>query len=455
VRTVVVGGGISGLTAAYELGRAGIDCTLLEAQERTGGVLKTDRIENCVVECGADSFLASKPWAMELIRELGLESEVIDANEARRRTLLAHHGRLTPLPEGLRMMVPTRLLPVWRSALFSFPTKLRMSLEVLRRPVTQPDRSVASFVRDHFGQQAVDLLAAPLLAGVYGGTPDLLGAESVLPKFVDLERRYGSIIRGVRRESTVSEGPLFRSLRGGMGQLTEALASRVHVVHATVEAVEGTRVRAAGDWFEADQVILACGAPAAAALLTGTEAGAMLGRIRHSSATIVAMGFPRASVRHPMDAFGFLVPPAERRHLMACTWVTSKFPNRAPEGIALLRGFLEGSSTESDAELLQMCLDDLQRLMGLEAQPLFHRIYRWPNSLAQYGVGHGQQVAAIRKSLAGVKVIGNAFDGVGIPDCIKLARQTAAEIRAREIPSGAGIQPAAGPPRDRPSPSGT
>ena len=431
MRAVVVGGGISGLTAAYELGKAGVDCTVIEARPRTGGILQTDHVNDCVLECGADSFLASKPWALELIRELGLESDVIDSNEALRRTLLAHHGKLTPLPEGLRMMVPTRLLPVWRSGLFSLPTKLRMSLEVLRRPVTKPDRSVASFVRDHFGQQAVDLLAAPLLSGVYGGTPDLLGAESVLPKFVDLERRYGSIIRGMRREAAVSEGPLFRSLRGGMGQLTEALTGRVRVLHATVDTVASTGVRAGGDWFAADHVILACGAPHAAALLSGTEAGALLGRIRHSSATIVAMGFARAAVAHPMDAFGFLVPPTERRHLMACTWVTSKFAGRAPAGIALLRGFLDGSRGASDADLLRVCRQDLERLMSLRAEPLFHRVYRWPESLAQYGVGHGEIIAAIRRSLADlprVHVIGNAFEGVGIPDCIRLARATAMKV---------------------------
>lgn len=438
MRAVVVGGGISGLTAAYELGKAGVDCTVIEAQPRTGGILQTDVVDDCVVECGADSFLASKPWALELIRELGLATDVLDSNEPLRRTLLAHHGKLVPLPEGLRMMVPTRLLPVWRSPLFSTATKLRMSLEVLRRPVTRPDRSVASFVKDHFGQQAVDLLAAPLLSGIYGGTPESLGAESVLPKFTALERRYGSIIRGMRHEAAVADGPLFRSLRGGMGQLTQALTSKVRVVHAAVHAVEGGRVRAGDDWLPADQVILACGAPAAAALLAGTEAGALLGRIRHSAATILAMAVPRAAVPHAMDAFGFLVPPAERRDVMACTWVSSKFPSRAPTGTALLRAFLEGARTEPDAELLRLCLADLKRWMGLDAAPRFYRVYRWPNSLAQYGVGHAADVAAIRRNLAGVHVIGNAFDGVGIPDCIRLARATAAAIVQSPAAGGDG-----------------
>ncbi len=431
MRAVIVGGGISGLTAAYELGKAGVDCTVIEAQPRTGGILKTDHVESCVVECGADSFLASKPWALELIRELGLEGEVIDSNLALRRTLLVHRGKLMPLPDGLRMMVPTRLLPVWRSPLFRVSTKLRMSLEVLRRPVSRPDRSVADFVRDHFGQQAVNLLAAPLLSGVYGGSPESLGAESVLPRFTDLERRYGSIIRGIRAEAAGAEGPLFRSLRGGLGQLTESLTRKVRVVHGAAEALDRTRLRIHGDWMQADHVILACGAPATAALLAGTEAGALLGGIPHSSSTIVAMAFRRDSVPHPMDAFGFLVPVSERRHLMACTWVNSKFPSRAPEGTALLRAFLEGSRAESDGQLLRMCLEDLKRLMGVHAPPLFYHVYRWPDSLAQYGVGHGEQVATIRRSLAnlpGVHAIGNAFDGVGIPDCIRLARSTAAYI---------------------------
>src|SRR5258706_3031337 len=224
----IIGGGISGLSAAYYLSKAGISSTLIEARPRLGGVIQTERIQDCVVEAGPDSFLSVKPWALDLLRELGLEGEVIGSNDHQRKTFIRRRGRMVELPDGVQMLVPTGSLPMSESSLLGWPAKFRMALEYFRRPRAVPDRdrSVAEFVEEHYGREAVDYLAEPLLAGIYGGDPGELSVASVLPRFVELERKYGSLTRGVLAERRAARGPrapLFRTLRGGLGGMVEAV----------------------------------------------------------------------------------------------------------------------------------------------------------------------------------------------------------------------------------------
>ncbi len=285
-RVVVIGGGISGLSTAYYLAKRGIGCTLIERQARLGGVIDTERIQGCVLEAGPDSFISQKPWALQLIRELGLRDDVIGSNDHLRITYVVKGGRLVPLPDGLMLMIPTRILPLLRTSLLGWGTKLRMGLEWFRRPAAgaQPDQSVAGFVAEHYGQQAVDYLAEPLLAGVYGGDPEKLSVTSVLPRFVELAQKYGSLTRGVlhERRKTAKQArgmPLFQTLKGGLGQLVEALVAQTRpapeVIHGTAEALErqpaGYRVRVNGGWLEAGHVVLACPAYQAGALLGPVE----------------------------------------------------------------------------------------------------------------------------------------------------------------------------------------
>src|SRR3984957_14149824 len=243
-RVIVVGGGISGLSAAYDLSRAGIDCLVLEKQPRLGGVIQTNSWEGCVLEGGPDSFISSKPEALALIRELGLEGEVIGSNDHQRTTYILKHGELVALPEGVMMIVPTRVMPMVESPLLSWGTKIRMGLEYFRKPGESRDRSVAEFVVDHFGQETLDYLAEPLLSGVYGGDPAQLSIASVLPRFLEMEKKYGSLVRGVlasRRNSArpgAAPAPLFQTLKNGLGKLVDTLASRVDIAHAEVEAIE-------------------------------------------------------------------------------------------------------------------------------------------------------------------------------------------------------------------------
>jgi oxygen-dependent protoporphyrinogen oxidase len=443
----IVGGGISGLSAAYYLSKAGISSTLIEARPRLGGVIQTEHIQNCVVEAGPDSFISVKPWAMDLISELGMASDVIGSNDHERVTYIRRHGRLVPLPDGVQMLVPTKILPIVLTPLVSWPTKVRMGLEYFRRPaaVEPGDRSVAEFVEEHYGREAVDYLAEPLLAGIYGGDPADLSVTSVLPRFVELEKRYGSLTRGVLAQRPKVEGartPLFRTLRKGLGSLVDAVwknAGRMTIVHGAVNAMErvrdGYRLRIAGDWLSADQVVLACEAHQAARLMPTVDARCteLLASIGYNSSTTVAFGFERSAVREQMSGFGFLVPKRERRRLLACTWVGNKFPNRVPETLALLRCFAGGDAVpaESDDALVFAMRQEIREIAGVRAEPLFAQVFRWPLSMAQYTVGHAGRIAELESrmaSLHGLYLAGNAYHGIGVPDCVRMGKQAAERI---------------------------
>jgi protoporphyrinogen/coproporphyrinogen III oxidase len=453
----IVGGGISGLAAAYYLSRTGQPCTLIETSPLLGGVIRTERAGGCLIEAGPDSFLAQKPWALELIRELGLEDQVIGSNDAARRTFICRHGRLVPLPDGIQFLAPTRLWPVLTTPLFSWSTKARMGLEWFHRPRHERrDRSVADFVIEHYGKEVNEYLAQPMLAGVYGGAAEKLSAQSVLPQFIEIERKFGSLTRGMmrtRRAASAAAAPgngrprsLFLSLQGGMQQLTDALATRldkrVRRVTGTVLALRGARgafeLQLDGDTVTADQVVLAVPAYRAGELLSGLDealADLLLG-VRYSSSITAALLYERAGWTHPLDGFGFLVPRAEGRPLAACTWVNTKFPSRVAEDRVLLRGFLAGEQAETmlsatDEELAGMMDRQCQELMGFQQTPAEWRIHRWYRAMAQYEVGHQRRLDELMARLThfpGLHLAGNAYSGIGIPDCIHRSQLVAGQV---------------------------
>jgi oxygen-dependent protoporphyrinogen oxidase len=461
-RAIIVGGGITGLSAAYEFAKAGQSAILLEVRPRLGGVIETERVEGCVLECGPDSFLAAKPAGLDLIREVGLGSELIGSNDKSRVTYLVRHGRLVPMPDGLMMMVPTKILPMVATSIIGWKTKVKMALECFRCPPAEamPDRSVADFITDHYGRETVDYLAEPLLSGVYGGSVERLSVNSVLTRFVELERQYGSLTRGVlaaKRKAALHRHPagnggsaLFQTLKGGLAQLTGELESRIRgkieIRQARAESVEATpqglRVRADGEAMEASSVILATPAWAAGALLRDIDprlAGLLEG-VEYSSSATLAIGFQRSDCGAIPPGFGFLVPACERRLLVAGTFVGAKFPYRVPDGIVVLRCFVGGAGQEavlefSDSEILRRVQGELQGLLGWTAQPLFTRISRWHRAMAQYTVGHGARLAAISErleSLPGLYLAGNAYEGIGVPDCIRTGRQAASQVLKRQ-----------------------
>jgi oxygen-dependent protoporphyrinogen oxidase len=456
MRVAIVGGGISGLSTAYYLARGGIASTIVESRPRLGGVIQTERVDGCTVEAGPDSFLSAKPAALDLIGELGLGSEVIGSNDHLRRTYVRRRGRLVPLPDGLMMMVPTRILPMLASPLVGAGTKLRMGLELFRSPKPRPaDQSVAEFIREHYGREAVDYLAEPLLSGVYGGDPAELSVHSVLGRFVELAERYGSLSRGMLAERSkaarahAEPAPLFRTLKGGLQQMTDAVAAaiagRACVRHARVETVErtaaGFHLLIDGDWLDADRLVVATEAHCAARYLAPVDGrlAELLGAVPYSSSMTVALGFDAADFAGSLpDGFGFLVPRVERRRLVACTWVGTKFPHRAPESKLVARCFLGGWQDpaildQSDEAVLAIVREELRDIAGVAAQPRFHRIFRWPRSMAQYTVGHAARLAEIEARAAaipGLYLAGNAYQGIGIPDCIRMGKAAAEAIAA-------------------------
>ena len=458
-RIAIVGGGISGLSAAYYLAQAGHDCTLIEAQPRLGGVIQTEQVDGCVIEAGPDSFIAQKPWAMELIRELGIEDQVIGSNDHLRKTFVLRGGRLIPLPDGVQFMAPTKVMPIVMTPLLGVRSKAKMAMEWFRRPAgVSRDRSVAEFVKEHYGSEVNEYLAQPMLAGVYGGAPENLSVNSVLPRFVEMEKRHGSVGRGLLRAMSRARGSkaagnpasgprsLFLSLRGGMQQLTDTLSGklegRVRVVSAAVDAMAGQsgafQLTAGGDTISADEVVLATRAYQAAELLQQMDSrlADLLAGIRYTSSVTVNLLYPRPPFEHKLEGFGFLIPRAEQRRLTACTWVNTKFPNRAAPDRALLRSFLSGQEAEraassADAAVAEMAHQELSQLMHFRTKPATQRVYRWERAMAQYEVGHQKRIEEVESRLAklsGLHLSGNAFAGIGIPDCIRRSKFVAESI---------------------------
>jgi oxygen-dependent protoporphyrinogen oxidase len=456
-RVVIIGGGITGLSAAYELSRANVSHLLIEQQPRLGGVIETNCWEGCILERGPDSFLTAKTDGLALINELGLGDQVMGSNDQGRTTYILRRGRLVLLPEGVTMFIPSRVMPVLRTPLFGWTTKVRMGLELLRKPVQLPDRSVAEFVVDHFGRETLDYLAEPLLSGVYGGDPAQLSIASVLPRFVEMERREGSLARAVIKGRKAATGgghgaaPFQTTLKGGLGMLVGKLTPFATVRFGAAETIErtpvemgsGWRVRVNGDWIDAGHVIVACPAWGASALLQSADRrlSELLGAIPYSSSVTVTLVYSDSEFDGMRAGFGFLVPQVERRRMLGCTFVGTKFDHRVPPGKLTLRCFFGGIGDaevlgESDESLVTMSREELRRILKLTAAPAHASIARWPRSMAQYIVGHGTRLKEIETraaALPGLHLAGNAYTGIGIPDCIRMGRAAAQKIAAGTV----------------------
>ena len=461
-RIAIIGGGISGLSAAFQLEKAraagaDLDYVLFEGSARLGGCLSSDHIEGCVVEAGPDSFLSEKPWAASLCKELGIGDQLIGSNDAQRKTYIVVHGRLIAMPDGLMFMVPTKLAPTALSPLFSWSTKLRMAQELLHPPrPMQEDETVAQLVERHFGPEVVDRLADPLLSGVYGGDAGKLSARAVLPRFVEMEEKYGSLSRAMlaahqkmaAASKTQPPRPLFTSLRDGMQQMVDALVARLRPEAVRLRQHVRRVYAEDGGWRVAleiageelfDAVIIATPANVAGVLLDGVDAGLarnLLGVTYSSSVTVTLGYYKKQQLAALPPGFGFLVPRSEGRRMLACTFVHNKFPHRAPDDKGILRCFLGGARDEavlslSDDEMLATVRRELRDLVKVEAPPIFARVYRWRESMAQYEPGHIARVAEIEKRVAelpGLAIAGNAYHGIGVPDCIRSGSEAASKV---------------------------
>lgn len=441
VETVIIGAGISGLAAAYYLNQRGVRPVLIEKQSRLGGLIETRHLAGCTLEAGPESFLATKPWAVDLVRELGLGDQLIGSNDRARRTFIRKGGRLVPMPEGLVLFVPADPEKLAHSDLLSAAARDRIRAEQERQPAGElPERSVAEFVIDHFGEEVLDYLAEPLLAGVYGGDPWQLSASAVLPQFVELETKHGSVLRGLAERPKPAGAPasVFQSLKGGLGQLTDTLAARIdaRVVHAERCAVRaaagGFEVHAGNETIRAARLLVAIPAWAAAELLEGLDPGLAheLAAIPYTPSLTLAFVYDKQAFDGPLDGFGFLVPKVERRRVMASTWIGTKWAHRVPDDKVAVRVFFndEAILAEPDDAVIAIAREELRELMGVQAEPAAATLGRWPASMPQYTLGHSARVARIFARAAehpGLTILSNAYHGVGIPDSIRLARDAA------------------------------
>jgi len=454
-KVVIIGGGISGLTTAYALQEHNIDFLLLERANRFGGAILTERVDGFVVEGGPDCFITEKPWALELSKKLGLDDRLLNTNDYKNGTFIYSAGKLHPLPEGLILMVPTKILPFLMTGLISWPGKIRSAFDLfIPRRKSDQDESLASFVRRRLGQEVLDKIAQPLIGGIHASDPERMSLKSTFPRLLEMEKEHRSLILAMLarkrqlRTFPKSERTFFVSFAGGMGELvdrlTASLDKRALISGKAVERVEKQKEKsyqiylADGEVIEAEAVVFATPAFITADLIEGMDEhlAEKLREIPYVSSATVSLAYERADISHPLNGFGFIVPQAEKRKIMAVTWSSSKCAHRAPEGRVLLRVFVGGVHQE---ELV--CLDDhslsgivrgeLKDLMGIDAQPLFTRIYRWERAMPQYTVGHLERIESLEKGFEnypGLLITGAGYRGVGVPDCIHNGYLTAERI---------------------------
>jgi oxygen-dependent protoporphyrinogen oxidase len=453
-RIAIIGGGISGLAAAFTLEeqrRAGapVEYVLFESSPRFGGVIATERVEDYLVEAGPDSFLTEKPWAADLCRKLGLTDQLFGSNDAQRKTYILVNGKLVEIPDGLMFMVPTRFMPAVLSPLFSFRTKLQMAREWFHSSEQAgSDETVASFVERHYGTEMVERLADPLLSGIYGGEASQLSMRAVLPRFLEMEAKHGSLGRAMmaaRAKAPNSARPLFTSLRDGMQHMVDTLVARLsppalHLnrpVQSMRPQERGWMVSAGDESHRFDAVILATPAHAAATLLqdASRDVALELRAIPYSSSVTVALAYDEKVRATLPPGFGFVVPRSEGKRLLAATFVHNKFSHRAPADRALIRCFLGGSRDQqilqsSDEEIVRIVREELKQILALAAEPLFTRVYKWNAAMALYTVGHLDRLERIHNLCRGLPLAlaGNGYRGIGVPDCVRSGVEAATAL---------------------------
>jgi oxygen-dependent protoporphyrinogen oxidase len=459
-RTVIVGGGISGLATAFILQECGsVDYTLIESAPRWGGKITSAHEDGFTIEGGPDSFITQKTAGLELCRRLGLEDQLVGSNSGKSATTyIWSGGRLHPMPEGMMLMAPTMVLPFLRSRLITWPGKLRMGMEVfVPRASSDEDESLAGFVRRRLGAEALNKIAGPLLGGIHAADPERLSLKSTFPMFLEMEKKHGSLLRGMmkrvkpRAAHGAKRPPMFMSLRGGLQQLSDALVAQLPGTNlragcrALTVSRNADRYRIAlsdGSSLLADDVVFATPSYVTADLVEQLDSAlaARLRAIRYVSTATVSLGFRRSEIAHPLQGAGFIVPRSEGRRITACSWSSVKFNHRAPDDCVLLRVFIGGALAEELAEqdeaaLVQLAREELQAIMRITATPVLAKAYRWRKANPQYDLGHEERVAEMEQTLTnfpGLHLAGAAYHGAGIPDCIQSGLKAAQAIAARQ-----------------------
>ncbi len=417
-RAVVVGGGISGLSCAYELRKAGVPAAVVEP-DRLGGTIRTERIGDFIVEAGPDSFLAMKPWARMLCEEIGLADRLIGTST--RRVYILSDGRFHELPDGFYLTIPTKVLPFLTSRLISLRGKLRMAMDlVVPRGPALEDESIGSFIRRRLGREALEKLAEPIMAGIYLSASDELSLRCTFPRLADMERKHRSLIAAMRlaKHPSSGAGP-FLTLRGGMQEMIDRLVSRMPGVEFIIgrralsleRGGDGWIVRLDDGLLKAGAVILAIPAHAAARLWPGVPA------VKYVSTCTVSLAYRKF---RDLDASGFVIRRSEGRKILACTWSSAKFEGRAPAGHVLLRCFIGGLRPDAESA----AREEMRDLLGACEDPVFARTHYWTDANPVYEVGHQGRMREFEATLPpGLYLAGSGFHGVGVPDCVRDGRE--------------------------------
>ena len=465
-KTVIIGGGIAGLAAAHRLQEeidqgAVLECVVLEAGNKFGGKIATERFDGFVIERGPDSFISQKPAAIELCKKLGLSDRLVGTNQEQTKTYVYTGKKLVTMPDGLSLMIPTKFLPFALTPLFSLPGKARMALDlIIPRKRGNGDESLASFVRRRMGEEALRKMAEPMLAGIYASDPETMSIHSTFPMFVQTEKKYRSLILGMlaRKRQQLTQKPskpksgnnhqpfsLFMTLRNGLGEMVDALIEKSPDVSFRLNAKVGEVTKGTssawkvvlddGETINTDAVIFATPAKLSADLLRpfAPKAADLLNQIKYVSTATVTLAYPKEGFSHPLNGFGFVVPRTEGRKILACTWTSSKFPHRTPEGYVMLRCFVGGALNEDLAEqdeeaIAKMVKKELADLMGIHQEPEICKVFHNKKSNVQYRVGHAGLIESVQQELRafnGLFLTGSAYTGIGIPDCIQNGTRTA------------------------------
>ena len=458
-KTVIVGGGIAGLATAFYLQEFGSsNYTLIECSPTCGGKITSTSRDGFLIEGGPDSFITQKPAALNLCKRLGLGDQLVGSNTGKQATTYVWSGgRLHPMPEGMMLMAPTMVLPFLRSSLISWPGKIRMGMELfIPKLNSTQDESLASFVRRRLGTEALNKIAGPLMGGIHAADPEKLSLSSTFPMFQDMEKKHGSLLRGMMKRpkrgtaNSSKPTPMFMTLRGGLQQLSDALVAQLpaHTVRSgcTVLNVRPHEAQyqvllSDGSSILADHIVFATPSYVTADLVQQTDPtlASRLRAIRYVSTATVSLAFRRADIAHPMQGAGFIVPKSEGRNITACSWSSAKFPHRAPDDSVLLRVFIGGALAEDLAEqdepaLIELARNELRTIMGITAAPILAKAYRWNKANPQYDLGHGSRITEIEQSLTdfpGLYLAGAAYRGAGLPDCIQSGIIAARSIAER------------------------
>ena len=458
---VIIGAGISGLSAAYRLNKlrtqAGIelDITVIEKADYLGGTIRTEYRGGFVIEAGPDCFFTEKPYAGILVNEMGISDRLIGTNNKNQGTYVLWHNKLHKLPEGVVLMIPTRFTPFATSTLFSLPGKIRMGMELfIPKRSDGIDESLSEFTVRRFGREALDRIAEPLVAGVHAGDPETMSVKSSFPRFVDMEQKYGSLIRGMinarrakKKHIPVKNLSMFMTMKKGLKEIVDTLRQQSRGVNfktcvraATIEH-SGNAYRVIlsdGGRIGADGIIIATPAYAAANIISSMskDLSDLLLSIPYVSTATVSLAYNKRGFTHPLKGFGFVVPRKEKRHIMAATWTSSKFSYRSPEDTVLIRCFLGGAANQDmvfkhDKEIIGLVRSDLKDIMGISVEPVLALVYRWDRAMPQYTIGHEPRVKTIEQMTAGlgnIQLCGSAYHGIGISDCINSGNTAAQNV---------------------------